>query len=130
MMNLIPEGLVMKTTTGMTTEDKETLVAQYHVVKGIEITHHHHHVDVVEEVVEAVEAETVVETAEGTMEVMASQMAIEDHHDPPTATVERHEDILCLQQTRLDTVPLGYMKQPNTIEVACTSVCTCSCVNT
>jgi hypothetical protein len=121
MMNLIPEGLVMKMTMGMTTEDKETLVTQYHVVKGIEITHHHHHVDVVEEVMEAVE---------GTMEVMASQMAIEDHHDPPTAIVERHKDILCLQQTRLDTAPLGYMKQPSTIEVACTSVCTCSCVNT
>jgi hypothetical protein len=99
MMNLIPEGLVMKTTTGMATEDKETLVIQYHIMKEIEITHHHHHIDMVEEVVEAVEAEMVVEMAEGTMEVMVSQMAIEDHHGPPTTIVGCHEDILCLQQT-------------------------------
>jgi hypothetical protein len=73
MKNLTPEGPVMKAMMGMMTEGKETLVIQYHIVKGIETTHHHHHVDVVEE---------VVEMAEGTMEVMVSQMAIEDHHGP------------------------------------------------
>jgi hypothetical protein len=31
MKNLTPEGLVMKTMTGMMTEGKETLVVQYHV---------------------------------------------------------------------------------------------------
>jgi hypothetical protein len=99
-------------------------------MKGIEITHHHHHVDLVEEVVEVVEVEMVVETAEGTMEVMASQTTVEDHHGPPTTIVGCHEDILCLQQTRLDTAPLGYMNQPSTIEVACMSICTCPCIST
>ena len=129
MGNLTLEGLVMKMTMGITIEGTETLVDQYHAVKGIEATHPLCHIDVVE-VVGAMEAEMMVEMAGGIMGVMASQTTIKDHHGPPTAIVGCHGDTLCPQQTQLDIVPPGYTKQLSTTGVACTSDCIGSYVST